>query len=79
MTTKLTLNVDVSVIEKAKTYAKKTNRSLSKIIESYLSDLTNEIPDCMESKINRIAGKINLPDDFNEESLLREALEQKHL
>ena len=42
MTTKLTLTVEKSVIEKAKIYAKTTGRSLSEIIENYLNTLTDE-------------------------------------
>ena len=42
MTTKLTLTVEKSVIEKAKSYAKKTGRSLSEIIEKYLVSITND-------------------------------------
>ena len=37
MDTKLTLKLDGDIIEQAKTYAKKKNTSLSKLIESYLT------------------------------------------
>ena len=40
MNTKLTLNLDKSIIEKAKSYANKNNLSLSKLIENYLKSLT---------------------------------------
>ena len=40
MNTKLTLNLDKSIIEEAKSYAKKNNVSLSKLIENYLNSLT---------------------------------------
>ena len=40
MDTKLTLKLDKSVIERAKVYAASQNRSLSKMIESYLQSLT---------------------------------------
>jgi hypothetical protein len=36
MDTKLTLKLNGDIIEQAKTYAKKKNTSLSKLIESYL-------------------------------------------
>lgn len=42
MNTKLTLNIDKSVIEEAKSYAKEKDVSLSKLIESYLSSLTKK-------------------------------------
>ena len=42
MKTKLTLNLNKSVIENAKDYAKENRVSLSKLIESYLNSLTNK-------------------------------------
>jgi hypothetical protein len=41
MKTKLTLTIEEGVIIRAKTYAKETGRSLSELIESYLSKITN--------------------------------------
>lgn len=41
MNTKLTLKLDKNVIEKAKIYAAEQERSLSKIIESYLQVITS--------------------------------------
>ena len=67
MDTKLTLNVDKSVIERAKEYAKSHKISLSKLIESYLASLTNkknkdiEITPLVESLI----GVITLDEDFD--------------
>ena len=49
MDTKLTLKLDKVVIERAKEYANLHNRSLSRIIESYLQSLTN----LSDSKDNR--------------------------
>ena len=40
MDTKLTLKLDKQVIDRAKEYAVSHNRSLSRIIESYLQSLT---------------------------------------
>lgn len=42
MSTKLTLTIDKSVIEKAKKYAKSKGRSLSDIIENYLKVIVKE-------------------------------------
>lgn len=42
MNTKLTLNLNKSVIESAKEYAKEKSISLSKLIESYLNSLTKK-------------------------------------
>ena len=43
MTTKLTLTVEKSIIERAKSYARNTGRSLSELIESYLDVKTEEM------------------------------------
>jgi len=39
MLTKLTLTIDKSVIEQAKEYAQKKNRSISRIVEEYLQNI----------------------------------------
>lgn len=41
MNTKLTLNINKSIIENAKDYAKDHQISLSKLIENYLNSLVN--------------------------------------
>lgn len=42
MNTKLTLNLDESVISQAKIYAKENSISLSNLIENYLDSLTSK-------------------------------------
>ena len=42
MTSKLTLTVENAIIDRAKSYAKKTGRSLSELIENYLETMTQE-------------------------------------
>ena len=81
MTTKLTLTVEKSVIEKAKMYAKKTGRSLSELIEKYLESITSDenIEDEISSKLKKIIGAVKLPENFDEEKELRTYLEKKHL
>lgn len=39
MLTKLTLTIDQSVVEQAKEYAQKKNRSVSRIVEEYLKNI----------------------------------------
>ncbi len=41
MNTKLTLNLDKEVIDQAKKYARRRNKSLSKVVESYLRQLAS--------------------------------------
>jgi len=80
MTTKLTLTVERSVIEKAKTYAKQTGRSLSEIIEAYLQSITADNKSQQPSeKLKSIIGSVKLPDDFNEEEELKNYFEKKHV
>jgi hypothetical protein len=80
MTTKLTLTVEKSVIERAKLYAKNTGRSLSEIIENYLTTITNEGTNTeLSPKLKKIVGVVSLPSDFDEKEELRSALEKKHL
>ncbi|MCC6370475.1 MAG: hypothetical protein IT236_05655 [Bacteroidia bacterium] len=81
MTTKLTLTVEKTIIEKAKSYAKRTGRSLSDIIEKYLESITNDEKDDNElsPKLRKIVGVVKLPKNFDEEKELRTYLEKKHL
>ena len=67
MTTKLTLSIDDSVIIKAKKYAKIKGKSLSDIVENYLSSITakEDKSDEISPKILKLMGSIELPDNFN--------------
>ncbi len=80
MVTKLTLTVEKSTIEKAKSYAKNTGRSLSELVEKYLESITLEDnTQKLSSNLKKIVGSVKLPDDFNEEEERRSYLERKHL
>ena len=80
MTTKLTLTVKKSIIDRAKSYAKNTDRSLSEIIETYLATITEENYSTeLSPKLKKIVGAVKLPNDFNDKEELRSALEKKHL
>ncbi|MFZ9847943.1 MAG: DUF6364 family protein [Flavobacteriales bacterium] len=66
MDSKLTLKLDNSIIEQAKTYAKKKNTSLSKLIESYLGLLVEpqenqEVTPLVKS----LSGVVDLPKNFD--------------
>jgi hypothetical protein len=80
MDTKLTLNVDKSVIERAKEYAKSHKISLSKLIETYLASLTNkksqetEITPLVES----LTGVIELDKDFDYKNGYSDYLMEKY-
>lgn len=79
MTTKLTLTVEKAIIDRAKSYAKSTGRSLSEIIENYLELITQESDnEKLSPKLRKIAGAVKLPKNFNEEKELRDYFEKKH-
>lgn len=80
MTTKLTLTVEEGVKKKAKSYAKRTGRSLSELVENYLDNLTDEegnIPQ-VSPKLKKIIGAVKLPEDFDEKAELNAYFEDKY-
>lgn len=80
MTTKLTLTVEKEIIERAKSYAKNTGRSLSEIIENYLDSVTQENNDeKISPKLKKIVGAVKLPKNYDEKKELRDYFEKKHL
>lgn len=81
MSTKLTLTVDKAVIARAKSYARRTGRSLSELIEHYLDNITREASDehKVSPRLRKIVGAVKLPKGFDEEKELRAHLEKKHL
>ena len=80
MTTKLTLTVEKTTIEKAKIYAKQTGRSLSELIESYLETIIQANREqAISPKLKKIVGAVKLPKNFDEKKELRAYLENKHL
>jgi hypothetical protein len=83
MNTKLTLVLEQEIIQKAKDYAKKKNRSLSNIIENYLKSLTKEDIKEKAVKISPVVkslrGSFKLPKDFDYKEELIKAIEKKHL
>lgn len=80
MNTKLTLNVDRRVIEKAKEYSKSRKISLSRLIESYLSSLTaNQKQDIeITPLVESLSGVIELENDFNYKESYTDYLIEKY-
>ena len=66
MATKLTLSIDENIIKKAKVFAKKSNRSLSDVIASYLNKITDTVNDESDAELEKIRGIISLPEGFDE-------------
>ncbi len=79
MNSKLTLSIEKSVVEKAKSYAKNSKRSLSEIIQTYLEKITSDVDDYEDQELNSIRGAISLKDDFNLKEDIRRIRIKKHL
>lgn len=82
MSTKLTLTIEKSIIQKAKKYAKERERSLSDIIENYLKLITEdqtaeeiEITPLVKS----LRGSFKASKDFDYKEELTKALSDKYL
>ncbi|ASS48616.1 MAG: hypothetical protein A3D31_07330 [Candidatus Fluviicola riflensis] len=78
MNTKLTLNLDKSVIEHAKSYAKDNHVSLSKLIENYLDSLTRKTKQksSVSSLVESLTGII--PSDYDEKKDYRDYITKKY-
>ena len=80
MDKKLTLSLDGTIIEDAKSYAKSNNVSLSKLIESYLASLTkrkrsnSDITPLVES----LTGVISLDENFDVKNAYADYLIEKY-
>ncbi len=69
METKLTLRLNDNVIARAKVYARNHNISLSKMIESYLDNITSQKKQNKDNSITplveSLSGVIDLPENFD--------------
>lgn len=84
MLTKLTLTIDQSVIEQAKEYAQQKNRSVSRIVEEYLENITNnQNPtfslSTMKSPITDSISGMFQDNGKSYQDMLEEALQEKYL
>lgn len=80
MDTKLTLNVDKAVIERAKEYARSQKISLSRLIESYLDSLTSKKSKDIEITplVKSLSGVIKLDKDFDYKEAYTDYLMEKY-
>ncbi len=79
MDTKLTLKLDQEIIERAKTYAKENNTSLSKLIESYLSLLVfSKNEEEVGPVVKSISGVMELPEDYDAQKEYKKHLIKKY-
>ena len=82
MNTKLTLTIDQSIIERAKKYARKKERSLSDLIENYLKALTTEEiskQNELSPTVKSLKGSFKMPKDFDYKKELSDRLTEKYL
>ncbi len=79
MNTKLTLNLNKSVIEQAKSYAKSNHVSLSKLIENYLGSLNrnSDSSDKISPLVASLTGVIP-NDSLNEKKEYTDYLIEKY-
>ena len=81
MNTKLTLTIEHSLIEKAKQYAKRHNRSLSDIIENYFKLLISEEEQNIINSspiTSAMKGAFSAPGDLDYKSALSKSLSDKY-
>lgn len=79
MDTKLTLKLDTDIIERAKSYAKTKNMSLSKLIENHLNFLTDSKEKVAVTPfVKSLSGTIELPVDYNYRENYKEHLSKKY-
>ena len=84
MDAKLTLKLDKDVIDKAKEYASSQNRSLSRLIESYLKSLINkEYPQSLSDAeispyVKSLRTGVKIPADFDHKKARGDYLSEKH-
>lgn len=81
MKTKLTLTIEKELIKKAKSYAKRSGRSLSDLIETYLQGLVStleNIKDDVPEEFKDLYGSVNLPTEMEDKATIRAILMEKH-
>lgn len=81
MTTKLTLSIEKSVVQRAKQYAYKNGKSLSRVVQQYLESITekksfdkSELPD----KLKKLFGVVKIPADLDHKKEIRKILSEKY-
>ena len=81
METKLTLRLNKNVIDQAKRYANDHETSLSKLIENYLSAITNETRSIekISPLVQSLSGVIQLSENEDPKRTYQEHLNEKYL
>jgi hypothetical protein len=81
METKLTLRLKKKVIDQAKKYANDHETSLSKLIENYLSAITNESRSIekISPLVQSLSGVIQLSENEDPKGKYQEHIKEKYL
>lgn len=82
MNTKLTLKLNKRVIERAKKYAQKNNKSLSVMVENYfktISDKESKNDIEISPNVLELSGIIKIPENLNLKDIYGKHLEEKYL
>lgn len=82
MNTKLTLKLNKKVIERAKKYAQKNNKSLSVMVENYfktISDKESKNDIEISPNVLELSGIIKIPGNMNLKDIYGKHLEEKYL
>jgi uncharacterized protein DUF6364 len=70
MDSKLTLNIDKELADKAKVYARNNGRSLSDLVENYFKFLTSISGDAepeLTTRVKSLLGSITVPEEVDNE------------
>lgn len=82
MSKKLTLSIDETIIEKAKKYAKKKKKSLSKLVQEYLQYVAERENENWESEltptVRKLLGSVKLKEESIEDTKFK-YLKEKYL
>jgi hypothetical protein len=81
MNTKLTLNVEKKVIEKAKEFARKKGQSLSELVENYFKFLTKQHTKQdaeLSPKVKALRGILKIGNASDYKQILEEEINRKH-
>ena len=83
MNKKLTLLLDETIIDQAKSYAKKNKETLSGMVEKYFTFITNKNPEktklTISHEFEKLAGIIKIPTELNIKKDYREYRSDKVL
>jgi hypothetical protein len=82
MNTKLTLSIEQMIIEKAKAYARKKERSLSDLVENYLKTLISQDQESEKEYSNVVSllkGSFTLAKEIDYKEELVEQLSKKYV